>query len=197
MLCFRCEHRAKYLEEYTVNKNVYAPRAECYQTGQCVISCYLFQPVKPISIKPIDGDVRPLSLNILSCRIKRVDAPELELTTKQTGESYIVYWQPPTDKSVNIDMGLINDLIQENKTVPFTDFYEYFKTNYLWFVGPDIILEDDYDIRNDSKKNATDIMLSIKCMQKRFEFTAHISEENLHQHTFKSLAEYLYQEYLG
>lgn len=66
-LCFRCEHRAIFLEE---DKK---PRAECGNSTRSVVSCYMFTPTKPITVKrSVPNDDRPLSLNILGARVKQV-----------------------------------------------------------------------------------------------------------------------------
>jgi hypothetical protein len=64
-LCHRCEHRAKYLEDYERAKQklieqgrrdeipnlfVHRPRCEC-GLDQAVHSCYMYQPVKPLVIE--------------------------------------------------------------------------------------------------------------------------------------------------
>jgi len=51
-LCYRCEHRAIYLE------TGHAPRCECGGTG-AVIGCYMYRPVKPVVTCPRSGDKRP------------------------------------------------------------------------------------------------------------------------------------------
>ena len=88
-LCFRCEYRARFLEEG------YGPRFGCKVIESAVIGCYMFQPVKPICIKPREGDNRPMSLNYFSSRVERVDAsPELELKGEETENGMLVYWKP-------------------------------------------------------------------------------------------------------
>lgn len=88
-LCFRCEHRATYLEEE------YGPRAECKMDNMSVSGCYMFQPVKPICIKSREGDNRPLTLNYFSARVERVITPlELQLIGEETAEGLLVYWKP-------------------------------------------------------------------------------------------------------
>lgn len=106
MLCYRCEHRAKYLEEYSKNKysdkdiHIPRPRFECGNIESSVMGCYMFKPVQPINIKPREGDDRPLSLNIFSCRVERVDdiKVELELKAEKINNSIIHYWVPKNDK---------------------------------------------------------------------------------------------------
>lgn len=102
MLCYRCEHRAKYLEKLSESKHsdeemyVPRPRYECGEIDKAVNGCYMFKPVKPIVIKPRDGDSRPITLNMLSCRVERVDDVkiELELRSEQINNSVIFYWAP-------------------------------------------------------------------------------------------------------
>ena len=87
-LCYRCEHRAFFLETGS------GARFECSQPEMSVMGCYMFQPVKPICIKPREGDSRPMSLNYFSSRVERVDAsPELELKGEKTKEGILVYWK--------------------------------------------------------------------------------------------------------
>ena len=94
-LCFRCEHRASYLE---MN---YRPRFECGIVESSVMGCYMFQPVKPICIKPREGDNRPMSLNYYSSRVERTEfQPLIELASKEELASenivggILVYWKP-------------------------------------------------------------------------------------------------------
>jgi hypothetical protein len=86
-LCYRCEHRA------TFKETGYAPRSEC-KSEISVMGCYCYKPVKPLVIKPRKGDKRPISLDILSCRIEAVKIADVELTGKKIRGGYIVYWQP-------------------------------------------------------------------------------------------------------
>jgi hypothetical protein len=53
-LCFRCEHRAKYLE------SGFQPRFECGMKRMASACCYMFMPCKPIAIAPIEGEKRPI-----------------------------------------------------------------------------------------------------------------------------------------
>ena len=88
-LCFRCEYRAKYLEEGG------GPRFECQVPESSVVSCYMFKPVKPIIVKPKEGDNRPLSLNYFSARVERMkDSVELELKGQQLEKGVLIYWKP-------------------------------------------------------------------------------------------------------
>lgn len=102
-LCFRCEYRARYLEEGT------GPRFECKCLEMSVVGCYMFQPVKPIVIKPREGDNRPLSLNYFSARVERAEiSPDLELTVLNLDKGQaifkgiLVYWKPKEEKHEGI-----------------------------------------------------------------------------------------------
>lgn len=52
-LCYRCEHRAVYLE------SGFKPRFEC-GTAKTVHGCYMFMPTKPVVVGPIEGEKRPI-----------------------------------------------------------------------------------------------------------------------------------------
>ena len=52
-LCYRCEHRAAFLETGS------RPRYECGES-RAVHGCYCFMPTKPIAVRPIEGEKRPI-----------------------------------------------------------------------------------------------------------------------------------------
>ena len=52
-LCFRCEHRAAFLETGS------RPRCECGES-RAVHSCYMFTPTKPIAVGLIPWERRPI-----------------------------------------------------------------------------------------------------------------------------------------
>jgi hypothetical protein len=53
-LCFRCEHRAVFLE------TGYHPRFECGMEKMASSCCYMFMPCKPVAVVPNDGENRPI-----------------------------------------------------------------------------------------------------------------------------------------
>jgi len=53
-LCYRCEHRARFLETGD------HPRFECGMEKMASHSCYMFMPCKPIAVGPIKGEKRPI-----------------------------------------------------------------------------------------------------------------------------------------
>ncbi len=92
MLCYRCEHRAQFLEEGR------RPRHECGNVESSVMGCYMFKPTKPITIKPREGDDRPLTLSVLSCRVERDDDIELYLNSGLIDDKLVIYWEPIKNK---------------------------------------------------------------------------------------------------
>ena len=53
-LCFRCEHRAIFLETGD------HPRFECGMEKMASSGCYMFMPCKPIAVAPNKGEKRPI-----------------------------------------------------------------------------------------------------------------------------------------
>jgi len=54
MLCYRCEHRARFFEAK------HRPRLECGEVATSKSACYMYQPCRPIVIQKLDKkDVRP------------------------------------------------------------------------------------------------------------------------------------------
>jgi hypothetical protein len=95
-LCFRCDHRAKFLEIGS------QPRYECGQTGQSVCGCYMYKPVKPVILKRNKGDRRPQFAGyMLSARSRGVRIPterEFILNFKKYKDGNVIYWAPKTRK---------------------------------------------------------------------------------------------------
>lgn len=94
-LCYRCEHRAMFLE-----KN-YRPRCECGDVQKSVYSCYMYQPVKPARTAKDKNDKRPqFGPWMISARSHFVDVPPVKLKLdydKKDGST--MYWVP--EKKVN------------------------------------------------------------------------------------------------
>jgi hypothetical protein len=84
MLCFRCEHRARYLE------SGHAPRHECGQVNESKCGCYMYRPVSPVVIKPQDGDPRPIGSGILSCRSEAVRVFQSRLMCKEIEDGFVI-----------------------------------------------------------------------------------------------------------
>jgi hypothetical protein len=53
-LCYRCEHRAVFLEAG------YHPRFECGMEKMASSVCYMFMPCKPVAVAPQSGEKRPM-----------------------------------------------------------------------------------------------------------------------------------------
>ena len=58
MLCFRCEHRARFLEAVAKGEHPPRPRHECGEAGQSKWGCYMFMPCLPILVSKDKNDPR-------------------------------------------------------------------------------------------------------------------------------------------
>jgi hypothetical protein len=86
-LCWRCEHRAIFHER---------GKSSRYECGKwtSVISCYMFQPVKPIILKRVKDDKRPMFAGWgVSARVHRSEKDaDMELTVRKAKDGYQLYW---------------------------------------------------------------------------------------------------------
>lgn len=90
-LCFRCEHRAKFLEGGS------RPRFECGDPSMNKWACYMYQPVKPVVLAKLDKrDKRPqFGPAMISSRSKFVRvADEIVLDIQHTKDGSFIYWKP-------------------------------------------------------------------------------------------------------
>lgn len=83
-LCFRCEHRARYLtDKLNHKKHCHQPRFECGEPATSKYSCYMFIPCMPI-VTSSNDDVRPRFAGaMLSARervVRIMDRDEVEAT---------------------------------------------------------------------------------------------------------------------
>ena len=77
MLCFRCEHRARFLETGS------RPRHECGTIEQSKATCYMFMPCLPVLTEPEESELPRFSGQLLSCRetaVRVMEKDELFLT---------------------------------------------------------------------------------------------------------------------
>ena len=90
MLCFRCEHRAKFLEGGS------RPRYECGDIERSNAGCYMFTPCRPVVVKPNEGDKRPMfGPNMIAGRYTAVELDdEMELTIRKREKGFTLYWVP-------------------------------------------------------------------------------------------------------
>lgn len=60
-LCFRCEHRAEFLEDSLHGeKHPRRPRMECGDVFNSKTGCYMFKPCKPVvTVSTNSEDIRP------------------------------------------------------------------------------------------------------------------------------------------
>jgi len=89
-LCFRCEHRAKFLE-----KGI-RPRYECGEIEDSKFSCYMFKPVKPVVTAKLGDDDRPkYAGSLFSARSRFVEvAQDVGLEIEETDTGDYIYWAP-------------------------------------------------------------------------------------------------------
>lgn len=108
-LCYRCESRAKFLEEG------YGPRMECSEITQAKYSCYMFNPVRPIAEQSNKGENREITGCYLSGRSHRVDV-DIHLTKviEVIDGNIVKFWIPSTMSMIKI-----------------RDQYENYYKNYL------------------------------------------------------------------
>jgi hypothetical protein len=51
----------------------------------------MYRPVNPIVIKPREGDSRPLTLDIISCRVEGVRVADLQIGVKVVDDGVLIY----------------------------------------------------------------------------------------------------------
>jgi len=101
-LCFRCEHRATYLNDrLNAGENGYArrPRHECGMSIS-VHSCYMYRPVRPYILKADKGEKRGLTWpSMISGRAHAVGVADTEYVAKKVKEGLVFFCQL-TEKKV-------------------------------------------------------------------------------------------------
>ena len=86
-LCFRCEHRARFLEMGD------RPRYECGNVESCMHGCYMYLPVKPVILKQDEDDNRPQFGPVwFSSRSRYVGLPNMKLSLKHSDSGNLLYW---------------------------------------------------------------------------------------------------------
>ena len=70
MLCFRCEHRASFLETGS------QPRFECGNIENSNKGCYMFIPCRPVVMKKNKGDNRPAHGGYIGARVSAIKLAE-------------------------------------------------------------------------------------------------------------------------
>lgn len=92
MLCFRCMHRARFLEYGS------RPRYECGQITNSKMACYMYKPCLPIVVKKMDPkDKRPwpatgyLSARSEAVRVLRED--ELNFEVEGFDGNVVFMWE--------------------------------------------------------------------------------------------------------
>lgn len=94
-LCYRCEHRARYLEARG-SDHPHQPRREC-GTDMSVWCCYMYQPVRPMLTRDMQqkGHMPAYGPAMLASRVEAVGPDEsFELVLHQDGDGLTPYWRP-------------------------------------------------------------------------------------------------------
>lgn len=88
-LCWRCEHRALFHEGKGQS------RYECGQ-NTAVVSCFMFQPVKPVILKKEKGDKRPMfaGWGVSAWVNPSEKEADLELSTEKKKDGWLLFWLP-------------------------------------------------------------------------------------------------------
>ena len=91
-LCFRCEHRAQFLEKG------FQPRCECGDIKSSKWSCYMYSPVRPIVLVKSDkSDKRPqFGPWMISSRSTGVvvEQDKIQLKLHKYKSGGMLYWAP-------------------------------------------------------------------------------------------------------
>jgi len=86
-LCYRCEHRAVFLEEG------YGPRYECQQPG-AIIGCYAYRPVCGLVLRRDKGDRRSIGApDVFSARSHAVGIAPGEYVRREVKGGVVIYYE--------------------------------------------------------------------------------------------------------
>jgi hypothetical protein len=92
-LCYRCEHRALWLDTRT-----HRPRCECGDTT-AKHSCYMYEPVKPLVMEVDKGERRsPFMGWMIAGRSHAIGLPVTCRCVYKRGKKYVIFHQPCTNK---------------------------------------------------------------------------------------------------
>jgi len=89
-LCFRCHHRAAYLE----SGGTHRPRLECGETSRAVCGCYMYRPPWPLRLAPRDGDRRPVGgPAMIAARLIAVGEAKGEWVLRRQRRAWVMLWR--------------------------------------------------------------------------------------------------------
>jgi len=97
-LCYRCEHRAQYLEAG------HRPRHECGEIQMGKYSCYMYLPIKPVILTKNEDDDRPqFAGSLFSARSYLSERePDLKIHLKEYKDGAMLYWKPCSKKEKDV-----------------------------------------------------------------------------------------------
>ena len=89
-LCFRCHHRARFLESGGAER----PRYECGDVQMGVHNCYMYRPPKPLLLRPASGDRRPFGgPAMIAARMNAVGEAKGEWVFRRFGRAWAILWR--------------------------------------------------------------------------------------------------------
>ena len=94
-LCYRCEHRALFLE-----MGKHRPRCQCGEPGAAVFQCYMYKPTKPMVVTAADKkDPRPIfGTPMIAGRVRAVRVACGNYHLKETNDGNFIAWFWPSAK---------------------------------------------------------------------------------------------------
>ena len=104
MLCFRCEHRARFLDDQSKKrKHCRRPRFECGEIETSKIACYMYEPTRPILMQKFPkNDPRPEHGGYFGSRMEGLKVLEpdedniiLAVSRSDDGELSSLQWEVP------------------------------------------------------------------------------------------------------
>lgn len=79
MLCFRCEHRARFLDAVAKGEHPPRPRFECGEVSSSKCGCYMFLPCLPVLVVKDNNDPRgAFDMPMIAARVHAVRVMERE-----------------------------------------------------------------------------------------------------------------------
>lgn len=89
-LCFRCHHRAAFLE----SGGSHRPRFECGEAGRAVCGCYMYRPPRPLLLRPVAGDRRPIGAPaMIAARLRAVGEAPGQWRLQRTRGGWLMQWR--------------------------------------------------------------------------------------------------------
>lgn len=98
MLCFRCEHRARFLDAVSKGEHPPRPRYECGDVLSSKYGCYMFLPCLPVLVAKDSDDPRGafdmpmIAARVHAVRVMEREEVKLEIMCKNE-EGFAMRWE--------------------------------------------------------------------------------------------------------